>query len=72
LQVNGAENNFNKNQKVVLVASEFDEQTLSAVAWLNSNGVNMSCYKLIPFKIHDEVYINVEKFLKSEKSIWLK
>jgi CRISPR/Cas system-associated exonuclease Cas4 (RecB family) len=27
LQVNGAENNFNKNQKVVLVASEFDEQT---------------------------------------------
>ncbi|PGY09131.1 hypothetical protein [Bacillus sp. AFS031507] len=63
LQVNGAENNFNKNQKVVLVASEFDEQTLSAVAWLNRNGVNMSCYKLIPFKIHDEVYINVEKLL---------
>ena len=63
LQVNGSENNFNNNQKVVLVASDFDEQTLSAVAWLDSNGVNMSCYKLIPFKIHDEVYINVEKLL---------
>ncbi|MEH6957595.1 hypothetical protein [Neobacillus drentensis] len=45
------------------MASEFDEQTLSAVAWLNSNSDNMSCYKLIPFKIHDEVYINVEKLL---------
>ncbi len=63
LTVNGAENNFNKSQKVVLVASEFDEQTLSAVAWLNSNGVNMSCYKLVPYKIKDEVYINVEKLL---------
>lgn len=28
---------FNKHQRIVLVASEFDEQTLSAVAWLNSN-----------------------------------
>ncbi|PEQ91709.1 hypothetical protein CN481_15585 [Bacillus sp. AFS006103] len=63
LQVNGSENSFNKNQKVVLVASEFDEQTLSAVAWLNSNGVNISCYKLIPFKIQDDVFINVEKLL---------
>src|SRR5699024_9909423 len=31
------------------------------VAWLNNNGVNMSCYKLIPFKINDELVINVEK-----------
>ncbi|OAS85965.1 hypothetical protein [Metabacillus litoralis] len=63
LHVNGAEANFNKNQKVILVASEFDEQTLSAVAWLNSNGVNISCYKLIPYKINGDVYINVEKLL---------
>ena len=63
LQVNGAESNFNKSQKVVLVASEFDDQTLSAVAWLNSNGVNMSCYKLIPYKFNDEIYLNVEKLL---------
>lgn len=63
LHVNGAEGNFNKSQKVILVASEFDEQTLSAVAWLNSNGVNMSCYKLIPYKINNEIYINVEQIL---------
>ncbi|VEF46694.1 Uncharacterised protein [Bacillus freudenreichii] len=63
LQANGAEHTFNNRQKVILVASDFDEQTLSAVAWLNSNGVNMSCYKLIPHKINEEVYINVEKVL---------
>ncbi|WP_079525703.1 hypothetical protein [Halobacillus hunanensis] len=63
LQENGAENNFNKNQKIILAASDFDEHTLSAVAWLNSNSVDISCSKLVPYKIDDKVYINVEKIL---------
>ena len=63
LQENGAENNFNKSQKIILVASDFDEQTLSAVAWLNSNSVDITCFKMIPYKIQDEVYINIEKVL---------
>jgi hypothetical protein len=63
LRVNGAENSFNKKQKIILVASDYDEQTLSAVAWLNSNKVDMSCFKLTPYKINDELYINAEKIL---------
>ncbi|MED1601748.1 hypothetical protein [Alkalihalophilus marmarensis] len=63
LRVNGSESNFNKNQKIILVASDYDEQTLSAVAWLNSNNVDISCFKMIPYKINDEVYINIEKVL---------
>lgn len=57
LKVTGSENNFNKKQKIILAASDYDEQTLSAVAWLNSNNVDMSCFKLIPYKIGNEVYI---------------
>lgn len=63
LRVNGAENNFNKKQKIILVASDYDDQTLSAVAWLNSNSVDMSCFKLTPYKINNEVYLNAEKLL---------
>jgi hypothetical protein len=63
LEVNEAEKNFNKKQKIVLVASDFDEQTLSAVAWLNSNNVNISCYKLTPYKLNDEKYLYTEKIL---------
>ncbi|MEQ2464708.1 hypothetical protein [Niallia hominis] len=63
LRENVAESNFNKNQKIILVASDYDEQTLSAVAWLNSNNVDITCFKLIPYKIQDEVYINIEKVL---------
>lgn len=63
LRENGAESNFNKNQKIILVASDYDEQTLSAVAWLNSNNVDISCFKMTPYKINDQVYINTEKVL---------
>jgi len=63
LRVNGAENSFNKKQKIILVASDYDEQTLSAVAWLNSNNVDMSCFKLTPYKINNEIFLNAEKIL---------
>jgi hypothetical protein len=54
---------FNQRQQIILVASDFDEQTKSAVAWLNSNGVEMYCYKLIPYKINGELYIESKKIL---------
>lgn len=63
LQVNDALKNFNEKQRVILVASDFDEQTLSAVAWLNSNNVDMSCYRLTPYKLNEDVFFYVEKLL---------
>lgn len=63
LSANGAEQNFNQKQRIILVASNFDEQTLSAVAWLNSNNVDISCYRLIPYKINEILYLQTEKIL---------
>ncbi|MED1472670.1 hypothetical protein [Bacillus salipaludis] len=63
LRVNEAEKSFNKKQKIVLVASVFDEQTLSAVSWLNSNNVDMSCFKLTPYKVDGNLYLQTEKLL---------
>jgi hypothetical protein len=60
---NEVQNTFNKKQKIILVASDFDEQTLSAVAWLNSNNVDISCFKLTPYRINNEIFIKVEKLL---------
>ncbi|HFI0330569.1 TPA: hypothetical protein ACGOU0_000987 [Streptococcus suis] len=63
LQVNDAQKNFNEKQRIILVASDFDEQTLSAVAWLNSNNVDMSCYRLTPYKLNEDIFFYVEKLL---------
>lgn len=63
LAVNEADKTFNEKQRIVLVASDFDEQTLSAVAWLNKNQVDMSCFRLVPYKMEEKVYFYVEKIL---------
>src|SRR5690606_12207935 len=63
LALNNVTDQFNKKQKIVLVASDFDDQTLSAVAWLNDSGVDISCFKLIPYRIQDAVVFNVAKIL---------
>ncbi|MFE5321665.1 hypothetical protein ACFQ88_23460 [Paenibacillus sp. NPDC056579] len=63
LQTTGSENSFNNKQRIILVASDFDEQTLSAVAWLNSNNVDISCFRLTPYAINENIYINAEKLL---------
>lgn len=58
---------FNKHQGIVLVASDFDEQTLSAVAWLDQNKVDISCYKVSPFKVANEICLAMEKVLPLEE-----
>ncbi len=54
---------FNEHQKIVIVASGFDEQTISAVAWLNSNKVDISCYQILPYRLNDEILIDIKKIL---------
>ena len=54
---------FNNKQRIILVASEFDDQTLSAVAWLNSNSVDISCYQISLNKANEKVIIDMKKIL---------
>ncbi len=54
---------FNEHQKIILVAAEFDEQTLSAVAWLNSNQVDISCYQVTPYKLGMQILLDMKKIL---------
>lgn len=54
---------FNKHQRIILVASAFDEQTLSAVAWLNSNNVDISCYQICPYELNNVVLLDMKKIL---------
>lgn len=61
-----AQNNittFNAKQRIILAASEFDEQTLSAVAWLNSNQVDIACYQICPYRVDDKIFLDVKKIL---------
>lgn len=66
LNEHGTLGSFNGKQRIILVASEFDEQTLSAVAWLCSNGVDISCFTLTPYELNGGIYINPQRILPVE------
>jgi hypothetical protein len=63
LSSNDALKTFNKKQRIILIASSFDEQTLSAVAWLISNGVDVICLNITPVFIGEQGFLSIEKIL---------
>jgi len=63
LSSNDALKTFNKKQRIILIASSFDEQTLSAVAWLISNGVDAICLNITPVFIGEQGFLSMEKIL---------
>jgi hypothetical protein len=63
LKQNKATTKFNLKQKIVLVASGFEKQTLSAVSWLIANGVEISCFKITPGKLLDKYFVKIDKVL---------
>lgn len=63
LEKNNAAKTFNSKQRIILIASSFDSQTLSAVTWLISNNVDISCFELSPMKIGDNYFIDINRIL---------
>ncbi len=57
---------FNARQRIILIASEFDEQTLSSSAWLIRNGVDLSCYTLSPCRVGTTTLLDFSRILPSE------
>ena len=54
---------FNQKQRIVLVAPDFDKETLSACAWLSANGIDLRCITVSPFKYNQQVFLAVERIL---------
>lgn len=63
LEKNNAVKTFNSKQRIILIASSFDSQTLSAVAWLIANNVDISCFELSPLRIGDNYFIDINRIL---------
>ncbi|NFG24543.1 hypothetical protein FDF11_13665 [Clostridium botulinum] len=63
LEKNNALKTFNSKQRIILIASYFDKQTLSAAAWLSTNNVDISCFELSPIKIEYSYFIDINRIL---------
>lgn len=58
-----AEKSFNLKQRIVLIASAFDAQTLSACAWLCDNGLDICCFQVHPVKLKNQLMLHIVKIL---------
>ncbi len=67
LESNKATRTFNQKQRILLIASAFDDQTLSAVAWLISNDVDISCVTIQPVFIGQDGFLQIERVLPPPK-----
>ena len=63
LQANQADKDFNRGQRIVLIASSFDSQTLSACAWLAKSGIDIRCIALAPLKYAQHYFLSVEQVI---------
>jgi hypothetical protein len=60
---NNAFKTFNQKQRLILVASEIDDQTKSAIAWLNQNGLDIQCFELDVYLIENKIYFQPQRIL---------
>ena len=63
LESNKAAKTFNSKQRIILIASAFDKQTLSAVAWLIANNVDISCFVITPAVVGGQGFLNIDRIL---------
>jgi hypothetical protein len=57
------EQDFNQKQRIVLIASSFDDQTLSACAWLSKNSVDLCCITISPIKYNQQYFLKIEQLI---------
>ena len=61
------ETEINNNQRIVLIASDFDDITMASATWLSEKGINIKLIKLIPTIINDQLFIKKEVVLRNKE-----
>jgi hypothetical protein len=63
LDKNNATPTFNTRQRIILIAADFDPQTLSACAWLALNGIDIRCLRVQPHELSGQALLLVEQVI---------
>lgn len=55
--------NTGNSQRIVMVAGEFRKEVTSSVLWLLNYGLRIQCFKAVPFKLNDQLFLNMEQII---------
>jgi hypothetical protein len=55
--------NAGTEQRLVMVAAQFRKEVTSTVLWLLKHDVKVECFKATPFKLGDQIILNLEQII---------
>ncbi|ESA32459.1 membrane protein [Leptolyngbya sp. Heron Island J] len=60
---NPLEEQFPTDTRIVLASSNFSKELTTAVMWLNERDLDIRCVRLQPYKLEDELLLNIEQII---------
>lgn len=55
--------NVGTDQRLIMVAAQFRKEVTSTVLWLLKHEVKVECFKATPFKMGEEIFLNLEQII---------
>lgn len=49
--------------RIIFVSSEFSKEITSTVIWLNDNGLDIECFKILPYKLDKKIIVELQKII---------
>ncbi len=51
------------SQRLIMVAANFRKEVTSTVLWLMNFKIRLQCFKVTPFELNDQLFLNIEQIL---------
>lgn len=58
-----AEQEFNQTQRIILASADFSKELTTSVLWLNENGLDITCMRMVPYEYQQQIFLNCEQLL---------
>ncbi|WP_434360057.1 DUF4268 domain-containing protein [Parasalinivibrio latis] len=60
--------NSGTNQRLMLVAANFRKEVTSTALWLLNHGIQMQCFKVTPYAMGEQLFLNVEQIIPTPEA----
>lgn len=58
-----SKDDFASDVKIILISSDFSKELTTSVMWLNERNLDIKCFKLIPYKMNNEILIDIQQII---------
>lgn len=60
--------NSSNQQRIMLVAAQFRKEVTSTVMWLLTHGIKLQCFKVTPYQLDEQLFLNVEQIIPTPEA----